>query len=957
MQGMNRGSPVHGTIRRSKRASGGFLLESSPNSSRLSRSLLSQKLMKGKEKPDDQALSVPKRRLQVDGHDSPSSSRASPLSSEIKSSPPMNGHSVQDHQNGWTNQQFPGSLRSDGTASSRQQASSYGFDSDPSQIVEMALRLNEGRRRQASARRYVSGATEGRRIVSAATTRPPTSSPSAKSDKQSDNQPAPRLRPSNPDPITPQKRGRELENEPTDTLPPTVGELSPEQDAITIEDEMQISRATQKRVENAKAYFELAYEHRRILSHLPPVRNPHAQIRSEQPGYDSKAYNPLQYVRNRKLRFREKAPLDAEGEGWHDVLKVRAWVDAVVNNHPQTKHDPLECVRLPPLTLLDKDPNELDNDPNVGSKKAGPTGRPRRPKSDWVTHPGDIIADAFWTEQGLNKQKIYNRDNEPVFPPGTKFHFSGWRNRTPINVPAGLRSSSPGSPPSFDRQDSVPAAPDLPVFESAHKDHGWGMARSKFASALHKKSKNTKNNDKIFDTSSDSSDSGGVTEPRKESRGRKRRAKHHEKLSLPHGDPFDEPAKGAERRGSDSIDVSRRHSRQDSIDHANLLRYLRRNSTSLSETHNDHDKHKLGRRRGFLGNVRLDSEPEYGRSSFESTAPPTPAHLGFPSIAINLSPPDSRSQSPGQKPRGSFLGVVKDKIQSQKDHIERTDFAGGISSSNKGSEDSASQFRHKVASRDASRDTSSRSRGTSPFTQGQHGFSLDEGSPTIAEPRASTISKTSTRTTDSASRQHRVRGMFKGGRIAELVGNEVSRVGDFIWKRDPPRRSDITETGSNSGYESDSDDLSDVQDKTPERVKQARQPPNGATPDSPVTKTSPREAMQYHIQGLPSFTSPFQRDKAAQDEKEDKLRAQSPGGTRQEKGDKNDNHLDPIVTGSAASRAGRSPRFNNLMPPKLDIRAATPDGRRSSYGFGQAYDLSRTRSASQLYNSAINDSG
>src|SRR5690606_21941745 len=34
--------------------------------------------------------------------------------------------------------------------------------------------------------------------------------------------------------------------------------------------------------------------------------------------------------------------------------------------------------------------------------------------------------------------------------------------------------------------------------------------------------------------------------------------------------------------------------------------------------------------------------------------------------------------------------------------------------------------------------------------------------------------------------ESKLRGIFKGGRIAEIVGNEVSRVGDFIWKKDAP---------------------------------------------------------------------------------------------------------------------------------------------------------------------------
>lgn len=947
-------SDVNGSVKRTKRASGGFLLDSSPTSSRLSRSVLSQKLVKGKQKLDGQTLSVSKRRPQIDGQDSRSSIGASPLSSEIKSSPPLNGRisPSRNNQNASPSQALNGSVRSHGSASSRQPASSYGFDTDPAQIVEMALRLNEGRRRQASAKRYVSNGTEGKRIISTATSLPPRSSPSVR-------------KPSRPDPVTPQKRPRDFDSEIVETSP--LQDWSPEQDADSPEDSMQISRATQNRVNKAKTYFELAYEHRRLISHLPPTRPPEASFDPEKPGYDSRAYNPLQYARNRKLRFRERAALNTASEGWHDVLKVRAWVDAVINSHSGMKHDPLECVRLPPLTLLERGNSEGDPDANTGTKSAANTAKARRPKSDWVTHPGDMIADAFWTEQGLNKQKIYNRDNELIYPPGTKFRFSGWRNRTPIDVPDELRaSSSPEDSPTADRKQSLPALPDLPTFESAHKDHSWARTRSKFSKALNRRSRSSKTKDhEIFNTSSESSDSNDDADLGNEPRGRRRLTKRQEKLILPDGDPFALPARSidhAERNHSSGVESSVRGSQQDHWDHATLHKHLRRDSASMSGTQGDAERQRLAKRRGFLSSIKVESDNERARTSFEydSTAPPTPAAYGFPSIAINLSPPHSRSPSPTKKHKGSFLGVVKDKMQPQKERIDRTDFARDPSLS-KESRERSSISRHKKQSYDVSRGTSPMSRGISPFAAAHARSSLDEPPPYAAEPRASTISKVSSKTTDSgAHRSHRVRGMFKGGRIAELVGNEVSRVGEFIWKRDPPRRSDITETGSTSGYESDSDELMDGRNRPNRPLAQVTESLPSSSPSSvknvnatsPVKKSTPHETPQFHIQGLPSFTSPFQRDR---EEIEKKTRAQSPGGTPQRDPHGNGYDDDPISTAAKARRAaGRSPRFDNLAPPRLDIRAATPDGRRSSYGFGEALDLSRTLSASYLFNNAIN---
>ncbi|KAK5097516.1 hypothetical protein LTS08_006929 [Lithohypha guttulata] len=921
------------TIRRTKRASGGFLLDTSPPSSRLSRSIHPPKDIKGKEKTGAHGSPIPRQRVQLDGHDSRSSQRISSHTSDVQPDtlhpdrlsfdPNVAGLDSYDFQQS-------GLTESCSSAPSGQRNPSYGFDTDPTQIVEMALRLNEGRRRQRSARRLVSTPIEPRRVVSTAVSSPLRSFSTAQR---------------NPGLHTSEVASASLGQQ----------DSSPEQDLDNLSDDMQISRATQNRVNKAKAYFELAYEHRRLLSHLPPLRSPDVNFDPQKPGYDSRSYNPLQYCRNRKLRFRERQPRNSEGEGWHDVLKVRAWVDAVISSHFETRHDPRECVRLPPLTLHDKD----DQDEEEWKAKAATNGKPRRPKSDWVTHPGDMLADQWWTEQGLNKQKIYNCNNEPIFPPGTKFRFSGWRNRTPVDVPEELKSSSPELSPTIDRKDSIPAPPDLPVFESAHKDHGWGRARSKFGHALNKKSQNAKQKvGDIFDTSSEPSSSDGE---RRQSRGRKRLTKRHEKFDIPEGDPFAHVVqpKLVAHEATSSLNSSKRGSRHDSIDHANPSKKHHRDGPLIRSEHVEDEKHRLGKRRAFLSNIKLDSDNERGRSSFdyESTAPPTPA---IPSIAINLSPPVSRSPSPGTKHKNSFFSVVKDKIPGVRDRVDHTDFAADISSH--GSTDRSHSRPHIF---DVSRGTSPMSgnvgRGTSPFTRYRTRASIDESSLSTADPHSSTLSKASTRTTQAtAQRPHRVRGIFKGGRIAELVGNEVSRVGDFIWKREPPRRSDMTEEGSTSGYESESDELTDQVDQESKAATQldrhhAQRSPTGrqaATPGSPAASPETRGLPQYHIQGLPNFTSPFQRDR---DEQDRKKRPRSPGGTPRisEPAGVND-EIDPVSTGAAARRADKSPRFGRLAPPKLDIQAATPDGRRrGSYGFGTALNLNRTRSASDIFNNAI----
>lgn len=952
---------VNGTIRRMKRASAGFLLDSSPASSALSRSILTRKDAKGKKNLDNSTLTVPQRGVQVDGQAAEPARRSSPLSSEIKSTfqaIDFSAHPAQSPDRRY-GRQNGASLPSHDSSSFRQNVSEFGFDTDPVQIVEMALRLNEGRQRQASEKRYISSASHARRIVSTATSAPPRSStpPSAERSDRVARQRSNR-KSLNVDSTTPVKAASNLP--PADIMSPVLSErLSPEQDVDGEKEEMRISRATQNRVEKAKIYFEIAYEHRRLLSHLPPLRRPGTQ------GLESKLYNPLQYARNRKLRFRERAPINSELEGWHDIEKVRAWVDAVVSSHAETRHDPLECVRLPPLSLQEKSAEESDNEADAAERKNIQPGKPRRPKSDWVTHPGDLIADAFWTEQGLNKQKIYDRDNVPIFPPGTRFHFSGWRNRTPISVPDRYKDSFTSPETSPTNVTKVVTTPlDLPTFESAHKDHSWAKRKSKFSKALSKDTKGTKKKDRdIFDTSSSESDTiSGDEKDEKDARGRKRLSKRQEKMPLSEGDPFAAPVESASkadiRRESTDIDASGR-SKRGSLEHGSLLKYLQRNTASAIDFNDENEKHKLGKRRKFLHSISLEPEHEVGRSSLEydSTAPGTPVAHGFPSIAINLSPPESREPSPSRKGKSSFLGAVKDKMHVSKDRVDRTDFAEH--GSGRGSRDHSAAPHLKRLSHDWSRGPSPMGRGPSPFARQRTTLSVDESAYPESEPRENMLTKISSKTTDSLPhRSHRVRGMFKGGRIAELVGNEVSRVGDYIWKRDRSDRRNAAE-GSNSGYESDSDDMTDPKDRsngTPNRERKVSpsrsvSTTKSITPASAVSKSSPRDVPQFHIQGLPSFTSPFQRDREAQEKKK---MPQSPGGTAQEAQEK-EYDSDPVSTAAAARRsAGKSPRLDRLAPPKLDIKAATPDARRNSYGFGASLDLARTRSASQLYNSAIN---
>lgn len=172
-----------------------------------------------------------------------------------------------------------------------------------------------------------------------------------------------------------------------------------------------ISRSTLARVQKAKEYMELMAQYRRLLGHLPALRAAGSHTPSEAEG-GGRQYNPLQYIRNRKVRARERQPLDGEAQGFKDVMQVTNWVDEVVN-WSNTDGQALDEEHPPPtFASAERQKNEV---PSVseGSKAAAKLARRR---IDWLVEPADLIADAYWLEQGNNKSLIQDRDWNWLYP-------------------------------------------------------------------------------------------------------------------------------------------------------------------------------------------------------------------------------------------------------------------------------------------------------------------------------------------------------------------------------------------------------------------------------------------------------------------------------------------------------------------------------------------------------------
>lgn len=991
--------PRHNTAQNS----GGFLLDPVSSSQRLSHTSLnfSRKDSKGKRSSEDSELMISKRRQRTNGH-AKSSFRSSPLASEVKQDPVIHIQSKSDqlipgtdirpsHSSPHNDFHLNGSSASTsrGVEIQRSPVANVGYDHDPAQIVNMALTLSEGRRRLASGRRYVSTEQAERRVISTASTVSPRNTVRRKSiapflatnhQSSRNGSPNPKFSAGYHDPSIA-----------TTPPPPEANVADPEED-LDVDGGLpeQISPATAARVEKAKLYFELAHEHRRLLPHLPPIRRPDSQIPPSGPEALQKAYNPLQYVRNRKLRIWEKTPINSEADGWHDVRKVRSWVDAVVSSHAETQHDSLECVRLPPLDqrAVNTDGDDTDQAPDELKTVVSPRipdqilPKPSRPRSDWVTHPADLIADAYWLEQGMNKTKIQDRDNNLIYPPNTHFKFSGWRNRTPVEIPSILQGPSP--PP--DSQDYSPeeappsALPELPTFKSAHhghKTHHRGHRRDKIKDSLQLKDTSSSRERsrirrKLFQDSSDSeysgssfSDAGGLE------RGRKRLRRRHQSPSNDdlgtrgsHSQSKQSPLGSGFVHGESSQGSSAPTSKRASVDHPALTKIFNvdnfKKASPMTRSQTRNETSQPGSTKGPIrSSLEHERQPRASTDYDTATAPNSPAAVQWPSIAINLSPPTSRPSSPARKHRSTILHPFHRK--SHKDHgqISTTDFAHipPVQSNN--------HLGNEADKYSDSPDSRGTSRGVSPLSKNQS-YSTQPDELTLhssSEHRLSTVSKVSTRSANNAGSDHsRIRGIFKGGRIAEIVGNEVSRVGDFIWKRDLPPvhkyRTSASE-GSIQSYDSDLDQETHLNGTTlttpPQINPRSRSSTVSSTKSERISPTitatglPSNDRTRYNNPNLPSFVSPFQRDREQQEKKQGLLTPDDPA-IRTDASD----HISRLAAQHRS--ASHSPRLDRIALPKLDTGSPnTPIdiARQKSYGFGAGLDLSRSQEASTLLNHTL----
>ncbi|TLS29589.1 hypothetical protein PpBr36_00668 [Pyricularia pennisetigena] len=210
------------------------------------------------------------------------------------------------------------------------------------------------------------------------------------------------------------------------------------------------SPSTLARVQKAKDHLELLAQYRRVLDLVPPLKP------ADHPGTSSsgapaylenelmvrlgREYNPLQYIRNRKVRARERKAIDGDAQGFGDVKNVTEWVGQISGLAATRGGGKAVLPTFEPAEKL-VGQDQANTSSATGATTNGPmaSSKPKRPRVDWVINPADMLADIYWLEQGDNKKYVEDRNYKRVFPQGhgRQRAWSHWKDNN-------LSSSTPG---------------------------------------------------------------------------------------------------------------------------------------------------------------------------------------------------------------------------------------------------------------------------------------------------------------------------------------------------------------------------------------------------------------------------------------------------------------------------------------------------------------------------------
>lgn len=906
------GEPVHRAQR--GRNTGGFLLQSSsvpPVSSHNAVNLSvrqGSEDIKGKSRIEQDDLAIPKL---IQARQRPLKKAvvgSSPLSIELFNAAPSRADDGQSRTGDSSHIPADASRAPDARHLTEQDEPRQGAVSglgDPAQIVHLALNLSESRRRAFSASRISPMGLGNRRIPSLnqnntlsanIITGTLASGGSLRQYMQPQRQTS-----RNVSPRSNKRRDRDISFPPSpwkpDSRTPQI--LASEFD-IDGADELSLkfSDATLARADKARVSLELCYEYRRLLDYLPtiprPWRNrsalsrPPTKTSTEPIHVLGREYNPLQYIRNRRVRGRERKMLDAEGDGWKDLERVRSWVDTVALEREAKSLSPTALYSLPPFKSFQTEPSsKVAPSASIALNSIGPpNNKPRRTKLDWSITAWDLLADAYWLCQDENWKNIEDQNGSKiVLSKGT--HLEGPPRTSPESARSSTRRSrsvtgqhiKPENSNSLttisrngsrDRGRQHMREPNTPI----SNDNGSRDRKRRWARGFVRSHSLSSSNGSVDCRGLRDSDVFARDHPdnailEKQMRDLLKKEADDKKLTLVKRDSLEES------QATSASMVNTENSVGSGVHHLEGLRHIRSHSEQVPVLVRPTPHEKRGRQFRYS----LD-EP------FTASSNNTSAYDFEPGRARDSSPLGSRSVKSSRKPQDE---------ETQSINVE----------------DVRSQLKENTDT--AQRDLTSAKTLDMPYRERIANFGNGLLSPMTAEAlgrkfkRADALSTQSAR--DAGDTDSRFRSFFKGAKAAGFSGNEVHKTDRDMQKKenryDSPHHPSPADDASED-YDTEAD-MSDLESSPEDSLPQTLIKNHELIGISHKATSAATDRTTFHVNHLPGFRSPFRKIE------HDSVIS---------KGSSNDDH---ITCQQMAQRAqGRSSRFDRLAPPKIDIEGISP---------------------------------
>ncbi|KAF3018063.1 hypothetical protein E8E14_001121 [Neopestalotiopsis sp. 37M] len=677
------------------------------------------------------------------------------------------------------------------------------------------------------------------------------------------------------------------------------------------------SSSTLNRAQKAKEHFELMAQYRRMLNFVPPLQ---AKSQASRPSTSSpptspnggqssasypfprsqlplgRPYNPLQYIRNRKVRARERKVIDGEAQGFSDVNRVTDWVDQAAT---MAAASPLHPDNAPSIPMFPAAHNVMD--PEVSDlTQVSSASKSKRPRIDWFFEPADLVADLYWVEQDDNKSLIEDRHYSRIFSYPKKSlsisrPMSPSKNEamtTPFPPTPLSHGEAYASEASMDRDHSDSNAVSRADTETSHVStrdrakqklqelkglHHWHNSSHNHHDFLHMRKSSF----------SDTSDSEGDRKKRERSgtvsANSKALLEKQMNEMLAREALTTAKRKSTNETGADlrpkpfrtSLMTPEKSPGPSIMD--NTGSDARMEGSDIDRSDRAHVRHGSPIRPAGRASLEVPRWTNRASLDFDSSAPTSPDLRAtksgghhIPAIGMDLSPPGSRPVSPVRKPFSKVKNIFRDRSR---------DRAPGATSGRDDHPDSPVDESGMPLSTPVSTDDLSstiRRRSKSPL-------------PRIPRVETHKSHKSIGSLRLGKDEQMGLRNILKGGaKIDGIIRGGVSKLSDLVWKKD---------------QESDSSSSSTSSDESETEPARGRLRTPAALSDSSLRKTGEAHQGRYYLDELPVFKPASETDRATNADSNGKL----------------------VPLDNPSQAVGRrSSRFDQLKPPRIDVSTASP---------------------------------